>query len=270
MMQHKSYNKFSILGENEQLNATLTIPWDRNTAIGLAVSIAMCTLILLLFLIKREYDESRYIAIGSVPTEILNWGMGDGTGISKGNLTEEGAKQKGEIPPSNLHDAERGRTKNNAESSSSNLDFGESAQVRAVTELAGRSTDAAASSDGHAEESIGTTDGLIDGSGLGDWGSGKGKGYGFGDVEWGGGGNRWVLPGEKHLPKFPKNVKSSGTIKLRFEVLPDGTVGKITPLVRDNPILEQAAIKALRKWKFNKIDRDVIMVGIIPFTFKLK
>jgi TonB family protein len=268
MMQHKSYNRFSILGEDEQLNATLTIPWDRNTAIGLGVSIAFCTLILLLFLVKREYEESRYIEIGSVPTELLNFGKGDGTGKSKGNLTKEGAKQKGDTPISNIHDAEKGRAQNNVDATST-AEFGESAQVRAVAELSGKEKDAAASATGDAEKSVGSSDGLVDGTGLGDWGSGKGKGYGFGDVEWGGGGNRWLV-GKKYLPNFPKNVRQSGAIKLKFEVMPDGTVGKIYPLVKSDPRLERAAIEALKKWRFNKIERDVVMVGTIPFTFKLK
>jgi TonB family protein len=269
MMQHKSYNRFSILGEDEQLNATLTIPWDKNTAIGLGVSIAFCTLILLIFLVKREYEESRYIEIGSVPTEILNFGMGDGTGLSAGNLTKEGARKKGNTPPSNLHDAEQGRAKNNVKTGSS-AEFGESSNIQAVAELSGKESDAGATKEGTAEETIGSKKGLIDGSGLGDWGTGKGKGYGFGDVDWGGGGNRWVLPGHKHLPKFPKNVRSSGTIKLRFYVEPDGTVSRIIPITRDNPQLERAAIAALKKWKFNEIKEEKVMVGIIPFTFQLR
>ena len=107
-------------------------------------------------------------------------------------------------------------------------------------------------------------------SGLGSRGKGKGKGDGFGEIDWGGGGGRIVL--NKVLPKFPDNVKSSSQIVLQFKVLSDGTVVSVIPIQKADPELEEAAIKALKKWRFNPLPdgQKEIMVGRIPLTFILR
>lgn len=88
------------------------------------------------------------------------------------------------------------------------------------------------------------------------------------DIEWGGGGTRIVL--HKVLPRYPQGHNVSGRLRLRFTVLPDGTVGAIVPLQRTDPLLERAAIEALRQWRFNPLPNPVEMVGIITFTFELE
>ena len=84
----------------------IVIPWDKNTARGLAVAITLCLLLLIIFtkVHPPAYDD-RFILIKSVPLELLNLGEGDGTGKSKGNLTPEGAAHLGEAPLTNIHDA---------------------------------------------------------------------------------------------------------------------------------------------------------------------
>lgn len=265
-MQHKSYNSFSFDYDEDQMRTTLVVPWDRFTAIGLAVSIAISLLILLLFIGSSHNEKNRYIEIGTVPTVLLNFGMGDGTGKSSGNLTEEGSKKRGDTPPTNLHDASTATSTASSDNTSSST-LEESNNVVAVTTLPGETTQVGASN-GDAPNTIGSADGTWGGSGLGKRGTGKGKGYGFGDIDWGGGGNRWLV-GNKILPKFPKGVKISGTIKLKFYVHPDGTVGKIIPIQKADPRLERAAMEALKRWRFNPIKGNTIMVGIIPLTFKL-
>jgi TonB family protein len=266
-MQQKSYSRYSYIDNDEQIQATILIPWDKYTAIGVGVSVLLISLTLLLFLIKKEATSSRYIEIGSVPTVILSFGMGDGTGLSHGNLTEEGVKKQGETPPTNLHDATTAAATTQSDAVS-NATLDESSNIRAVSELSSTTTNKG-SEKGDSPNNFGAPDGSWGGRGLGSTGTGKGAGYGFGDIDWGGGGNRWIV-GEKVLPKFPADVNVSATIKLRFEVSPDGTVTKITPIQRADPRLEKAAIEALKKWRFNPIEGNTIMVGTIPLTFRLK
>jgi protein TonB len=88
------------------------------------------------------------------------------------------------------------------------------------------------------------------------------------DIEWGGGGNRTVI--YKVLPQYPRGHNVAGRVRLRFTVLPDGTVGLIVPLQRTDPLLERAAIEALRQWRFNPLPTATEMVGVITFTFELE
>ncbi|MEI6090454.1 MAG: TonB family protein [bacterium] len=245
----------------------IVIPWDKNTARGLAVAITLCLLLLIIFtkVHPPAYDD-RFILIKSVPLELLNLGEGDGTGKSKGNLTPEGAAHLGEAPLTNIHDAATAEKKafdKNSESS----DETEASTYLPVTELK-NNRKSEGSAGGKGDENVGTKNGESWGMGLGDKGTGKGLGSGFGDIEWGGGGNRIVL--SKQVPKFPKNVKTSATIKVKFYVQPDGSVSKIIPLQKADPELERAVIEALKKWRFNPIKSDVVMVGTIPITFILR
>jgi TonB family protein len=113
---------------------------------------------------------------------------------------------------------------------------------------------------------VGTANGG-DASGLGRFGSGAGKGAGYG-LEWGGGGNRVVL--HKEMPKYPSGVNTSVQIKIRFTVLPNGSVGAILPMQKGDPVLERAAIEALRRWQFNPLNDTKDMVGFITFTFRVQ
>jgi TonB family protein len=106
-----------------------------------------------------------------------------------------------------------------------------------------------------------------DGGGLGRYGSGPGRGAGYG-LEWGGGGNRVVL--HKEMPKYPNGVNTSAQIKIRFTVLPNGSVGVAMPMQKGEPVLERAAIEALRRWQFNPLADEKEMVGFITFTFRVQ
>ncbi len=114
--------------------------------------------------------------------------------------------------------------------------------------------------------SVGTAEG-DDASGLGRFGTGSGKGTGYG-LEWGGGGNRVVL--HKEMPKYPSGVNTSVQIKIRFTVLPNGSVGAMLPMQKGDPVLERAAIEALRRWQFNPLNDTKDMVGFITFTFRVQ
>lgn len=251
----------------EQDNAVqIKLPWDENTAKGFGIALAI-TFLFLLIAPSLHYKNPSYrnIQINSVPLTLLNFGDGDGTGLSKGNLTAEGMQRKGGEASSILQDAE----------SPSITRFDKNVDIKdpmmanpvPVSEL---SSDAKTkgTDKGEGRLDIGVKDGSTDGSGLGSRGSGKGKGLGFGDIEWGGGGNRIVL--QKPLPKFPVGVNTNAELKFKFTVLPDGSVGRIIPLQKADPRLEAAAMDALRQWRFNRLNSDIIMEGIIPLTFILR
>jgi TonB family protein len=90
---------------------------------------------------------------------------------------------------------------------------------------------------------------------------------GLGDIEWGGGGNRVVL--FKKLPKYPPGVNTEAVIRIRFTVSPKGNVINAFPLQKGDPLLEKAALDAIKKWRFNPLKDDREMYGIITFTFRL-
>jgi TonB family protein len=116
------------------------------------------------------------------------------------------------------------------------------------------------------ELTIGSKTGTDDGTGIGWAGLGKGKGQGYGDIDWGGGGNRIVL--NKVLPTFPPGTLNT-QVKIRFRVLPDGTVAMAWPVRRGgNPAVDQAAVQAMRRWRFNPLSSQTDMEGTITFVFK--
>lgn len=254
---------------NFQENTALQIqlPWDSNTARGFGVSL----ILVIIFLFFAQYwnvnkAHVRTIELNSVPLVLLNFGDGDGTGISKGNLTKEGASRKGETAQSVLEDAATPALTKQVKNAAEN-DPNEISNPIPVKELSS-ATKTTGSTQGAGTRDIGSNDGVTDGSGLGSRGTGKGKGYGFGDIEWGGGGNRIVL--HKPLPKFPVGVNTNAELKFRFTVMPDGTVGRIIPLQKPDPRLETAALAALRQWRFNVLKEDVVMEGVIPLSFVLR
>lgn len=128
---------------------------------------------------------------------------------------------------------------------------------------------ASSSSAASAKTAAGTPQGSTanDAEGIGRFGSGTGRGQGYG-IEWGGGGNRVVV--HKELPKYPAGVNTTTQIKIRFSVNPNGTVGMILPMQKGDPLLERAAIEALRRWQFNPLTETKEMVGFITFTFRVQ
>ncbi len=250
----------------EKQSFNFKLPWHKYTAQGFSIGIPVTLIfILLLNIFGDPQPEQRYIRVNTVPIELLSFGFGDGTGASKGNLAREGAAHKGVTPQSSLHDAEVAARTTVSQTVASN-DISEASNIIARRELA--STESNTDGAGSGSRNVGTPDGSLDGTGLGTRGSGPGLGEGFGDIDWGGGGNRVVI--SKKIPTFPPGVNTSAQIKIRFTVRPDGTVSQMVPLQKADPRLERAAMDALRQWRFNPLNEDIDMVGIIPFTFRLR
>jgi TonB family protein len=75
------------------------------------------------------------------------------------------------------------------------------------------------------------------------------------------------------LPEFPPGVNRAATVKLSFEVAPDGSVTFTAPVTKGVPELEKVSMAALRAWRFNALDPSQPQVkqrGEITFIFRLK
>ncbi len=101
----------------------------------------------------------------------------------------------------------------------------------------------------------------------------KAKGTGsFGyDIDWGGQGQRKIY--SFSLPEYPEGVNKEIDIRLRFTILPDGTVGNIFPLIKADTRLENAAINSLRQWRFEALapsQKQTEQVAVIVFPYRLR
>lgn len=105
--------------------------------------------------------------------------------------------------------------------------------------------------------------------GTEDAGEGVG-GFGF-ELDFGGKGIRKIY--SYTLPEYPEGVSKEIDVKLKFTILPDGTVGKIFPLIKADARLEMAAINSLRQWRFEPLPpnaKQVEQTAIITFPYRLQ
>jgi outer membrane biosynthesis protein TonB len=91
------------------------------------------------------------------------------------------------------------------------------------------------------------------------------------DIDWGGQGTRRIY--SYSIPPYPEGVQKEINIRLRFTILPDGSVGTIRPITKADTRLENAAINSLRQWRFEPLSPSqprVEQTAIIVFPFKLQ
>jgi TonB family protein len=94
--------------------------------------------------------------------------------------------------------------------------------------------------------------------------------FGF-DIDWGGKGKRKIY--SYSLPAYPAGVHKEIDIRLRFTILPDGTVGTINLLTKADTRLENAAISSLRNWRFEELSpnqRQGEQTAVIVFPYRLQ
>lgn len=101
----------------------------------------------------------------------------------------------------------------------------------------------------------------------------KAKGSGsFGyDIDWGGKGQRKIY--SYTLPAYPEGVNKQIDIRLKFSILPDGTVGTIIPLTKADTRLENTAINSLKQWRFEPLDptqKQGEQTAVIVFPYRLQ
>ncbi len=99
-------------------------------------------------------------------------------------------------------------------------------------------------------------------------GGGIGRGTGY-SIDWGGTGGRRLLSGL--IPKYPDGTDKEMPVALQFTVLPDGSVDAIVPVRKSDQLLENAAVKALRTWRFDPLPTELgarNQSGRVIFNFK--
>jgi len=249
-----------VRSRNDINTASIQFQWNPNTFRGFVAALIFFAVLMVFSMCTKVSAPEPYATRPSYGLVEVRFGDGDGTGARKGNLSREGQARKG--PDGNpLEDAQAAASAKNPRTVEDPM---ASASHRTVAELGKKGTASDVANSGDADR--GAKDGATDGTGLGWAGSGPGKGLGLGDIDWGGGGNRTVL--KKELPRFPAGTLNT-EVKLRFRVRPDGTVSWVMPLRRGgNPAVDNAAITAMYKWRFNPLSTDTEMEGTITFVFK--
>ena len=72
------------------------------------------------------------------------------------------------------------------------------------------------------------------------------------------------------IPLPVNRTNTDATITIRFEVNPDGSIGRTLPIQRMNPELEREVMRTLRNWRFNPLPSHVpqeAQWGTITFRF---
>ena len=92
--------------------------------------------------------------------------------------------------------------------------------------------------------------------------------------------NSYIIAWETELPRIPikqvmpKNVINfEGSITVRFEVNPNGTIGLVKRVHEMEPMFEREILKALRGWRFEKLPNTINQKGqwgSITFYFEQK
>lgn len=240
----------------------IRLPWDRNAAIGYSIATGVVLVTLFMMTCVNPKDPHVHELPTTIPITLLSFGEGDGSGARKGNLTAEGKALRGQKPANDLADASKPSTSNLTNRAVA--DPNQASHLRPVDAVGVRGQNTQQGDAG--EMMLGSRDGSDDGTGLGGEGTGSGKGLGYGDIDWGGGGNRLVV--SKVLPKYPPGTLNT-KVRLRFRVLPDGTVSDVWPVQRSgNPVVDREAMIALRRWRFNKLLDQTEMEGVITFVFR--
>jgi protein TonB len=124
-------------------------------------------------------------------------------------------------------------------------------------------------SDASKTESKETTNDNVTTEGQGNKAEGEGS-FGF-DINWGGKGTRKIY--SYILPSYPEGVQKEIDIRLRFTILPDGTVGTIIPQTKADTRLENLAINSLRQWRFEPLSpnqKQSEQTAVIVFPYRLQ
>lgn len=91
------------------------------------------------------------------------------------------------------------------------------------------------------------------------------------NIDFGAGGVRKIY--SFIIPPYPEGVEKEIDVKLRFTIMPDGSVGRIFPLIKADSRLEESAITALRQWRFepqSPAKKQSEQTATIIFPFRLR
>lgn len=77
----------------------------------------------------------------------------------------------------------------------------------------------------------------------------------------------------KLIPQYPPGLQREAVVRIRFFVLPDGSVGQMIPVQKGDPVLEDITMSALRQWRFNPLPpgaEQKNVMGVITFRYELQ
>ena len=106
--------------------------------------------------------------------------------------------------------------------------------------------------------------------GSGSLGGDVARGVAF-SIQWMGGGTRKRVTGD--LPEYPTGTNVEAQIKIQAVVQPDGSIKTVQPVQKANTRLEDAAMRAVRQWKFEPLRSGQSQLDqncVITFLFELK
>ncbi len=76
------------------------------------------------------------------------------------------------------------------------------------------------------------------------------------------------------LPEYPEGLNKNATIRIRFEVLRDGTVASsgMLPVRKENAVLEDLTMKTLKLWRFSPLPPgdNSRQSGIVTFHYRVE
>jgi len=212
----------------------------KSTAISIAIHLAIL-LIFMAFSFSPEYTEDEYVTVGFGTFGKLS-SSGAISKSKKKNLPRtKKVEKKVEVP----------KTKNTDETN----------PIAPVTKKSKKKTTKKAEKKNADKEKVA--------KGREQTGEGTGK-FGF-DIDFGGKGMRKIYSYD--IPQYPPGVSKEIDVKLRFTILPDGTVGNIFPLIKADTKLETAAINSLRQWRFEPLpkgQKQKPQTVVITFPFRLR
>ena len=212
--------------------------WKKSEYQSATISIAIHLLILLLlmaFSFSPEYDMNEYVTIGFGTV-----GQTTSSGVIKRREKKIVKKKKDEVVVP--------KVKNSDETNKVVTPPKKEKKKEEVEKVIEKK-----------ESAKGETD-----SGIGD-----GK-LGF-KLDFGGKGQRKIY--SYSIPTYPPGVLKEIDVKLRFTIMPDGSVGRIFPIKKADTRLEAAAITSLRQWRFEALPPTQAMKpqsAIITFPFRLQ
>jgi protein TonB len=195
-------------------------------------------------------------------SELVEVGFGDGSGSGGGGFGSE--LNPGKYSSPEAQKSEDLKSQDNNEERVAPAKRGEEA-----IKSAGTGTKNARPNKGGKEGDGGSASGFGTGKGAG-IGPGEGDGLGF-NIDWGGGGRRKILA--YPLPQYPSGTNKQLDVKIRFSILPDGTVGMKTLLTKGDSRLENAALSAIQMWRFEQLptaQKNFVQSAVIVFQFRLR
>lgn len=228
----------------------------KNSRISYAISIALHSITIVLFLfinLSFDYAPSEYVdlSFGNSGQEGSSGAQGNKISIIK-EIPKQSEKEQSKDKSPEVKEVELTKALNTEDENVIKPANNEKEIAEEKTDL---NTETSTSTSNDGEE--------------GNNSSAEGN-FGF-DIDWGGKGTRKIY--SYILPQYPDGVKKEVNVKLQFTILPDGTVGTITPKMKADTRLENAAINSLRQWRFEALSphqKQVEQTAVIVFPYRLQ